>query len=218
MPTHISLIRHGETDWNVTGKFQGHACVPLNEEGQRQAVLLAQHLAAAVQDVTALYSSDSLRTRQTAEVVAAQLGLPVQLDSRLREIDLGEWQGLTRAEAELWDTERYQIIMADPLNIPRPGGESGLQVAHRMLQVLEAIAAAHPGQYVLAVTHGGTIHNLLHLLGLADYGKDHILNTSITRFVYDPDKPDTRWLLDVFNQAGHLDTTNSAEAIREQEG
>src|SRR5258708_37103438 len=106
MPTHISLIRHGETAWNSDGRFQGHACVPLNDEGQRQAALLAEHLAATVQDVTALYASDSLRTRQTAQAVATKLGLPINLDAQLREIDLGEWQGLTRGEAEFGDAER----------------------------------------------------------------------------------------------------------------
>src|SRR5258708_28376281 len=110
MPTHISLIRHGETDWNVTGKFQGHACVPLNEEGQRQAVLLAQHLAAAVQDVTALYASDSLRTRQTAEVLAAQLGLAVRLSFQFPRLLLGASQGQSPAVCERTDSAHRSTL------------------------------------------------------------------------------------------------------------
>src|SRR5450432_4125260 len=216
MPTYISLIRHGETDWNAAGKFQGHACVPLNDKGQRQATRLAEHLAATAQDVTSLYASDSLRTRQTAEAVATQLALPSNLDERLREIDLGEWQGLTRDEAQQWDAKRFQSIMADPFNNARPGGESGLQVARRALAALESIAVANPDQYVLAITHGGTIRNLLDYLGIKNT-KDHIFNTSITRLGHDPALTESPWLLVAFNQIAHLASTGMAQVSGDQE-
>src|SRR5258707_7809407 len=110
MLTRVTLIRHGETAWNVNGRWQGQAAVPLNDEGRRQAMLLAEHLLPRAAEFAAIYSSDSLRCRETAELVASRLDKSVQLDARLREIDLGEWQGLTSDEVQAWDIERLQMV------------------------------------------------------------------------------------------------------------
>jgi broad specificity phosphatase PhoE len=94
--TRILLARHGETEWNRLGRWQGHADPPLNDLGRRQAEILAEQLAGDT--VSAVYSSDLRRARETARIVAERIGLPVTEDSALREIDVGSWSGLTRDE------------------------------------------------------------------------------------------------------------------------
>jgi len=204
MATRITLVRHGETSWNALGKWQGHAHVPLNDEGRRQAARLAEHLAATDSDFTAIYSSDSVRAYETAQIIAERLGKTVVPDVRLREIDMGEWQGLTHDEVRAWDAERYAIVFSDPVNIARPGGESSLQVAVRAISALEEIAERHRDGHVLAVTHGGTIVNTLRELGLWRDEVGHIGNTSLSRLLHNATN-DNRWSLDAINLLVHLD-------------
>ncbi|GAB4543428.1 MAG: hypothetical protein Fur002_15400 [Anaerolineales bacterium] len=92
--TELWLIRHGQTDWNLLGKWQGQApdAPPLNEMGIAQALAVRGQLPEG--KFSAIYSSDLLRAKQTAELIAAPLGLTVILDSRLREINLGAWEGM----------------------------------------------------------------------------------------------------------------------------
>ena len=121
MATRLVLIRHGVTSWNLARRWQGHAPVPLDERGHQQV----QHLANALAKdsmVDAIYCSDLLRCRQTAEPVGQALGLPVILDERLRELDLGVWQGLTRQEMQANDGERYAQWQAGPNNYNWKGG------------------------------------------------------------------------------------------------
>jgi broad specificity phosphatase PhoE len=150
--TTILLVRHGETDWNAERRWQGHADRPLNDVGRRQTRALAARLD---DDVDAVYSSDLARARETAEILGERLGLPVRLDARLREVDVGEWSGLTTAEVE----ERYP----EGLDRRRAGGtgwergETHEQMGERVLEALHEIAAAHPEGSVLVVTHGGAM-------------------------------------------------------------
>jgi broad specificity phosphatase PhoE len=90
--TRLLLVRHGETDWNTTGRFQGQADPPLNANGRAQAASLAAQLAQT--RIGAIYSSDLQRARDTAEIVARKLGMTVRVDRRLREINQGEWDGM----------------------------------------------------------------------------------------------------------------------------
>jgi broad specificity phosphatase PhoE len=213
MATLLTLIRHGETPWNVSGKWQGQAHVPLNDAGRRQAALLAEHLAPNAAEITMIYASDSLRTRSTADILAARLGKSVHLDVRLREIDMGDWQGLTGDEVREWDAERYALIMSDPMNIARPGGESSKQVGVRAVAALNDIAAQHQDEHVLVVTHGGTIVNSLKVLGLWDESNAHIGNTSYTRLLHRPDET-APWTLDAFNLVIHLETVTEATVAK----
>jgi broad specificity phosphatase PhoE len=145
--TTILLARHGETDWNRDGIWQGWADPPLNETGRAQARELAEQLRGTPFD--AVYSSDLSRARETAEIVAAPHGVPVVTDTGLREIDIGPWSGLTRAEIEA----RYP-------DGQRPGGETREQHAARVLEAVERIARANLGRRILLVTHGGTMRAL----------------------------------------------------------
>jgi probable phosphoglycerate mutase len=151
--TTILLARHGETDWNRDGRFQGHADPPLNETGRAQATELAAELADV--ELAAVYTSSLRRARETAEVVAAARGLePVAVDA-LREVNVGSWQGLTRAEIG----ERFPDQLARWLDY-RQGwndGESYDELSRRVVSALLELAAAHEGERILAVTHGGPI-------------------------------------------------------------
>ena len=151
--TELLLVRHGETDWNRERRFQGHADPPLNEAGREQARELADRLAG--EDIVAVYTSDLLRARETAEIVAAVLDADVVALRELREIDVGSWQGLTWPEIE----ERH------PDGVARwhedghgwDSGETYEQLGERIVAALGEIASNHPGQRILVVGHGGTV-------------------------------------------------------------
>jgi probable phosphoglycerate mutase len=149
--TTLVLVRHGETEWNRERRWQGHADPGLNDAGQRQAAELADRLGSASFD--ALYSSDLARARETAEIVSARVGLPVRLDPRLREVDVGEWSGLTSEEVEALYPDHYRA-RHDGVT-PWMGGESYDAMGARVLEALREIAAAHESGRVLVVTHGG---------------------------------------------------------------
>jgi broad specificity phosphatase PhoE len=145
--TTILLARHGETDWNRDGRFQGHADPPLNETGRGQARELAEQLASVPVDV--VYSSDLARARETAEIVADRKRLPLTIDPALREIDVGSWSGLTRTEIE----ERFPAA-------EEHDGESRAEHLARIVGAVERIARRHAGERVLIVSHGGSLRAL----------------------------------------------------------
>ncbi len=151
--TTILLARHGETDWNREGRFQGHADPPLNETGRAQAAELAAELKNV--ELAAVYSSPLLRAFETAQVVAAEHRLePVAVDA-LREVDVGSWEGLTRAEVET----KFPKQLARWLDHDQgwENGESYEELGRRVVAALLELAAAHEGERILAVTHGGPI-------------------------------------------------------------
>jgi broad specificity phosphatase PhoE len=145
--TLLILARHGETDWNRDGIWQGHGDPPLNELGRRQAAALSERLANVAID--ALYSSDLRRALETAEIVAAARGIPVTAEPELREMDVGSWSGLTTDEIE----QRFP-------GMTHHDGESREAFDARAVGVLHRIAEAHEGASVLAVTHGGVVRAL----------------------------------------------------------
>src|SRR5512142_1067190 len=132
--TSLWLVRHGQTDWNLEGRYQGQSDVPLNATGLSQAAVFAASLDG--QRFDALYSSDLARAYQTAEVIANKVGLPVQTDPRLREINQGEWQGRTLTEIKSIYIESAQAkrVTIDPVTARAPGGESVCEVSQRMAQ------------------------------------------------------------------------------------
>ncbi len=153
--TTLWLIRHGQTDWNQEGRYQGQSDVPLNSAGLAQAAAFAASLDG--QQFDALYSSDLARAYQTAQVIAACTGLPVQADPRLREINQGEWQGRTLDEIKgIFNNENGQArhVAIDPVTTRAPGGESVLEVSRRMARAADDIARCYPDGKVLVVGHG----------------------------------------------------------------
>jgi broad specificity phosphatase PhoE len=151
--TTILLARHGESDWNHTKRWQGHADRPLTELGREQARVLAGHLAGT--DLDAVYSSDLQRARETAEIVAATRGLDVTTVPELREVDVGSWSGLTRTEAQARFPEGFARWVAG-----REGwadGETYEELGERVVGAVRRLAADHPNGRVLVVAHGGSI-------------------------------------------------------------
>jgi probable phosphoglycerate mutase len=151
--TTILLARHGETDWNRENRFQGHADPPLNSTGRSQAAELSAALAA--EELAAVYSSPLRRAFETAEVVAAAHGLQPVAVAGLREVHVGSWQGLTRAELETRYPEQFARWLAYEQGWD--DGESYDQLSRRVIPALLELAAAHEGERILAVTHGGPI-------------------------------------------------------------
>jgi phosphoserine phosphatase len=151
--TTILLARHGESDWNRDRRWQGHADRPLTDLGREQARALADRLAAT--ELDAVYSSDLERARETAAIVAESHQLPVNELSDLREVDVGSWSGLTRAEAE----ERFPNAFRRWTEGEEgwDDGETYEQLSERVIGAVLAIAARHPRDRVLLVAHGGSI-------------------------------------------------------------
>lgn len=145
--TTLLLARHGETEWNRTGRWQGWADPPLNETGRAQARALAEQLRAVPFD--AVYSSDLRRAHETAVIVAEPHSVPVVTEAGLREIDIGSWSGLTTNEIE----ERFP-------HGERPDGETRAEHAERVLAAVERIARENAGHRILLITHGGTMRAL----------------------------------------------------------
>jgi broad specificity phosphatase PhoE len=170
----ILLVRHGETDWNRERRWQGHAERPLNETGRTQARELAERLAEDPPE--AIVSSDLGRARETAEIVGARLGLPVELDPRLREVDVGEWSGLTMAEIEV----RYPEAMRRRLQggTGWEEGETYEEMGARVLAALHEIASRHTGR-VLVVTHGGAMRAVWTAAGEAPDERPHFGNCHV---------------------------------------
>jgi probable phosphoglycerate mutase len=155
---HVFLARHGETDWNVAGRWQGHTDVPLNATGEAQALALAERLRG--ERIAALATSDLARARTTAEIVAGALGVPLALaDPDLREQRFGRFEGLTPRECEERYPGDWARYVADPRTGP-PGGESRAALLERVLRAVQLAAARLPGP-PLVVTHGGAIRALL---------------------------------------------------------
>jgi broad specificity phosphatase PhoE len=151
--TIILIARHGESDWNRTKRWQGHADRPLTERGRGQARALAARLGHI--ELDAVYSSDLQRARDTAAVVAESQELELRIEPDLREVDVGSWSGLTRAEAE----ERFPEGFAR-WRTGFPGWEDGEtyeDMTKRVLAAVDRIAAAHADARTLVVSHGGPI-------------------------------------------------------------
>ncbi len=152
----ICLIRHGETAWNAERRLQGHLDLPLNETGLAQAEAAARHL--ADEPFAALYSSDLLRTRQTATPLARGLGREMIREPRLRERHYGHFQGLTYEEAAQRYPQDYARHAAREPDFALPGGgESLIEFHHRIAAALTEITARHAGERVAVVTHGGVL-------------------------------------------------------------
>lgn len=157
--TELWLVRHGATDWNLQGRYQGQIDVPLNPTGLEQAQALAQKLAG--KKFAAIYCSHLERARQTAQALADRLNLAVKIDPRLQEVSLGDWEG------ELFDdiAQNYPEHIAErrsnPVHSRPPGGESVAEVAARMAQAADDIARAHPEGPVIIVSHGLALATLI---------------------------------------------------------
>lgn len=153
--TRFCIVRHGETDWNVERRIQGHIDIPLNALGRAQAEATARGLAGLA--FAAAYSSDLARAWATAEIAAERLGLDLAAEPGLRERHYGVFQGLTTAEAaERFPEAHARYRVRDP-NYDFEVGESLARLAARVTAAVETLAERHRGQMVLLVSHGGVL-------------------------------------------------------------
>lgn len=170
METHLYLIRHGETDWNQQHRIQGLTDIPLNETGRAQARATGRLLSGRT--FYGVYSSPLSRARETAAIIAGELGLPDPgVVDALVERDYGGAEGLSFAEVERRYPDRAVV----------PGQETREAVAGRVLPALHALAAEHTGEAILVISHGGAIRSVLTAVQ-PDVVHGHIGNGSVHSF------------------------------------
>jgi broad specificity phosphatase PhoE len=180
--TTLLLVRHGETEWNRVGRWQGHSDTPLNDAGRRQARALAAELG----DIDVVYSSDLARARETAEILAQRLGLEVRVDPRLRERGFGAWEGKTTAEIEAEFGDEHARWLAGAA-AGAEDAEPFAGFASRIHAFLDEILARHPDETVLIVAHGGSMRVVHALAAELDYVRDHdsipgVANCTVARY------------------------------------
>jgi len=185
--TRILAIRHGETAWNVDTRIQGQLDVPLNDTGRWQA----QRLGRAVADerIDAVYASDLARAYETAQAVATESGQPIVTDSGLRERHFGEFEGFTWKEIQQRWPQESEGWGERELDVAPARGESLRQFCARCVAAATRIAAAHPGQTVAMIAHGGVMDCLYRAasrISLHAPRSWQLGNASINRLLYTP--------------------------------
>ena len=205
MITTVLLVRHGQTDWNADGRWQGHSDIPLNDAGRRQAEALASRLSSW--PVQAVYSSDLLRAAQTADIVGRILGLEPILEKAWRERKGGIFEGKTADELRKSHPEalrRFLAGEAEPL-----GGESNPALSERVRLAFEAAVKQHEGEMIAVVSHGGALTALVsHILGLAPERRAPLSlrgNTGLTIIEVAESRP----RITLMNDTCHLAAANS---------
>lgn len=205
----IMLIRHGQTDWNLEERWQGNTDVPLNAEGIGQARAVAARLKR--EKLTAVYSSDLMRAKVTADVIAEAHGLVATGDPRWRELNLGVFQGLTWHEIKARYPKEVERMQSSYMGYAAPKGESRQSMQDRAYESLLEIVAREPeGASTAVVSHGGTIRVvLLRLFHEHQIEKRSISNTSVTTIETDGQS----WRLIRFADTSHLVSAKDHESL-----
>lgn len=147
----LILIRHGRTEWNEKGKYQGQSDPPLNEEGRRQIKHLSFELCSLGGDI--IYTSPLKRARETASILAEKMSVKVIEDPDLMEMNLGEWEGATRDEILKRYPRLLRLWEENPWEVQIPGGENLSLVAERVYRFLDRVSEKHREGKIIAVTH-----------------------------------------------------------------
>lgn len=162
----LYVFRHGETDWNRARRMQGSTDIPLNELGRSQAQKLREYF--RENPVEAFFSSDLSRARETAEIAAGDLNVPIHVDAGIRETNLGDAEGLTQAEiAEKFGAqslESWYAMGPGTGNFRFPRGETKNEHLARVMAAMEKFLRAHPYKRVGVATHGGVLRRVIHHL------------------------------------------------------
>ena len=186
--TEIIIIRHGETEWNKTGRFQGHSDVPLSAEGRTQAEALGKNL--IVDHVDAIYASDLTRAMETAAPLAARFGLPVISDPQLRELNFGAWEGRNFNDVNAENPNAMKNFYTDPEQADIPESELFPEFQRRVAGRVREIVAHERGKRVVIVSHGASIRILLaDLLSMPIRSIWHLsqLNTAVNKIRFEDD-------------------------------
>jgi probable phosphoglycerate mutase len=166
--TTLLLIRHAESTWNASGRWQGHADPPLSDRGRLQAESLSRSLAGESIDV--LVSSDLIRAVETAAIVGAARGLRPTLNAEMRELSIGDWTGLTRTQIEARAADVLRDFEQGGSDVRPGGGESRREIRLRVRGAIAKLVAANPGRRLAVVTHLGAIRALLPGIELENAG------------------------------------------------
>lgn len=205
----LVLLRHGQTEWNADDRMQGQLDTELSELGRSQAKEAARELAAI--RPLAVISSDLRRALDTATVLGEHAGVTVTTDERLRETNLGDWQGLTHLDVDS-GFPGARIAWRQDATMSPPGGESRVDVARRARPVVDelliSVGDAWFGAPVILVAHGGLIAALTASLLDLPVSRWPILgglaNTSWVQLAAHGEGPDPNWRLDVWNASARV--------------
>ena len=157
--TEIIIIRHGETEWNKTGRFQGHSDVPLSEEGRAQAEALGRNL--VLDHADAIYASDLTRAIETATPLAKRFGLTVMPDPLLRELNFGAWEGRNFQDVNAESPDAMKRFYSDPERVDIPNSEPFPDFQKRVAGRVREIVLEQRGKRIIIVSHGASIRILL---------------------------------------------------------
>ena len=210
----LIFVRHGQTKWNVEDRMQGHLDAELSELGLLQARRTAQALAG--RQVDSIYSSDLQRAYVTAEIIAEKLRLPVARELILREVCLGQWEGLSLAEAAERFPVEYEAYHRDPIANRPPGAERIESVIARAREFIESVIKDNSmGKTMVVVTHGGIIRGAVCCAleaGPQMYRRVKVDNASLTQLKYDGiGKPHVSFL----NDTCHLGAMDAPPGVPE---
>lgn len=197
----LYLTRHGQTDWNIARRYQGHSNTALNQVGILQAEQLAKRL--SKESIHAIYASDLTRAANTAQAIAAFHQLEAHTDSRWRELSFGDWEGMTYEEMSAHSPDLFDAWMKDSLTVSTPNGETHCQLAKRIQKAFDELKAKHKDETILIVGHSGSMQTLLALtlgVDLSRYWQFRISQASLSEMtVYDDSV-----VLNLFNDVSHL--------------
>jgi broad specificity phosphatase PhoE len=209
--TRVLLARHGETDWNRDGRWQGQTGPGLNDLGRRQAEALAGRLQTTSIDV--VYTSDLARTAETAAIVAGRLGMTAVPEPALREVDVGSWAGQSRDEIRVSDPQGYARWLDGESGWE--GGETYDELHARSVAAVTRLVLRHPGETILAVTHGGVVRAIAaHAAGLERHDRRRIIGAANCSLTVVQTGVDDRLSLVSFNDIGHLPAQPAADDRR----
>jgi alpha-ribazole phosphatase len=206
MSARLLIVRHGQTDWNSNGRFQGQIDVPLNPAGVKQAQAVARRLSS--ERPAAIYASDLQRAWRTAEAIhqalPADKRCPLIAEPRLQELCFGEWEGLTYQQIRAAQGQLLQRWENDLEHNAPPGGETLLALADRVQAALRHITQAYPDACILLVAHGGPLRMLIaSALGLPPqrFWQLHLSNASLSELNLYPEGA----ILNQLNSTSHLE-------------
>ena len=212
--TTLWLVRHAQTEWNSQGRMQGHQDSQLTEAGFTHARAAARRLMSV--EPTVIYTSDLGRAVRTADEIAAATEASLVREPDLREKNNGIFEGLTQDEVAAQYPELYaQYGRRDP-EFVIPNGESMLQVQARSISTLRRLAAAHPDEVIIIVTHGGYLSAFVRYLldiPLASRGRFNMSNCGITKVAYRDGDPEP-WQLITLNDVAHLQEVRQKRTLR----
>lgn len=181
------LFRHGETNWNIDRRCQGHTDIPLNDTGIRQAIELSEHLKSV--PLQKIFSSDLSRASDTGQTISRALSIPIQFDSRLREMSYGDAEGMLFQNAiEAFGEETWKKLMSfkkDNDLVSFPGGETRKAARERFLQMIEEILITTDYTHIGISTHGGALRNIIHHFLPEDHPLLPIPNCVVYKLEYD---------------------------------